>query len=140
MLWDLLNRDEKALVLLKILIHVSKADKQLSSEEFTYLIQLCSILKLNPELIRTLYLDEGELNEILPTDEQDRINILFHTLLIMDADKHIDPAEEKLIFHFGFKLGFSELMIKDFLDVFHRYDIDDLPPESMLNVIRKYNN
>ncbi|MFZ1705053.1 MAG: hypothetical protein WAT79_11960 [Saprospiraceae bacterium] len=140
MFWELLDEHEKALVLLKILTHLAKVDGQLNEKEFAYLAHVCEKLKVSIEEIRHAVLSTEELNEILPSDEQDRMMVLYHLLFMMDADKIVDEKEEKMIYHYGLKLGFSEYMVRDFIDVFKKYDLDDLPPNAMLSIIQKYQN
>jgi uncharacterized tellurite resistance protein B-like protein len=140
MLWDLLDEKEKARVMIKILLYLAKADGKVSEHEFTYLVHVSNKLHIDLEEMRELFLAEDELREILPADEQDRMNVLYHLLFIMDADKKISDEEENVLYHFGHKLGFSEWMVRDYIEVFKKYDIDDLPPEAMLNIIKKYQN
>ena len=140
MLWDLLEESEKAMVLLKILSHLAKVDGNISENEFSYLIHLSSKLNISLEEVRSIFMNEDELNEILPVDEQDRMLVLYHLLFMTDADKIIKPEEEKLLFHFGLKLGFSEFMVKDFIGVFKKHDLDDIPPDAMLSIIKRYQN
>ena len=140
MFWDLLEHDEKASVLVKILIHLAKVDGELSKNEFSYLVYVASKLHLPLEKVREIMISEEDLNEILPHDENERMNVLYHLLFMMEADKIIDPEEIKMIYHFALKLGFSEKMEEEFILIFKTYDIDDLPPDAMLKIIQKYQN
>lgn len=140
MLWSLLDEHEKSRILLKILVHLAKADGHIQEQEFSYLLYVVVKLRIDPEELRKIYNEDAELNEILPHDEQDRMNVLYHLLFLMDADKNIDEREEAIIYHFGHRLGFSELMVRDFIQVFRKNDLDDLPPSAMLEIIKKYQN
>lgn len=140
MLWDLLDNNEKARVIIRILYHLAKTDGAVTDIEFTYLVHVGKKMGFSMEDVRTIMLEDKELNEILPYDEQDRMQVLYQLLFMMDVDKKIAEEEEKTIFHFGLKLGFSEYMIKDFMEIFRKHDIDDLPPEVMLDIIKKYQN
>ena len=67
MMWDILTQEEKNKVLLKLLVHISKADLILKEGELAYLLHICSILGLDPDLIRTYMLQKDEnIHEILP--------------------------------------------------------------------------
>jgi uncharacterized tellurite resistance protein B-like protein len=140
MLWDLLDNDEKAKVIIRTLYHLAKTDGSITDIEFTYLVHVGKKMGFSIEDVRNIMLEYTEVKEILPYDEQDRMNVLYQLLFMMDADKNIAEEEEKALFHFGLKLGFSEFMIKDFMEIFQKHDIDDLPPEAMLNIIKKYQN
>jgi hypothetical protein len=58
----------------------------------------------------------------------------------MNADSHVDPAEEKVIYQIAFRLGFSETMVNDFLFLMKNYKLDNLPEGSMIQIIQKYSN
>ncbi|HRO07720.1 MAG TPA: hypothetical protein PK047_02575 [Saprospiraceae bacterium] len=141
MLWDILTEEEKNQILLKLIVHISKADGNMEQAEFAYLVNLCNTLQIDTEYIRTfVHLNDAEINEILPNDEEDRIRILYHALFMMNADNLVDAREEMHVYKLGFKLGFSEVMVREFIELMKHHTLDDLPHESMLNIIRKYNN
>ncbi len=140
MIWDILSQEEKNTVLLKLMVHVTKADNTLQEGEFAYLLQLCKQLRLDPELIRKFIVESNDLNEILPSSEQERMQILYHLLFTMKSDNAINNVEEKLVYQLAFKLGFSEDMTRDFITLMHQYTIDTVPLNSMLDIIRKHNN
>lgn len=139
MIWDLLSEDEKNRIILKLLIHVSKADNMIHEHEFAYLIHVCKNFNLNPQLIKE-FAQISDVNEYLPNEEQDRLAILYHLLFTMNADSDVSPLEEVQVYQLGFRLGFSEDMIRDFIDLMKNHTIQDLSTEKMLNVIRKHNN
>lgn len=140
MFWSLLDEKEKSRVLLKILVHLARADGHIQEEEFSYLLFVATRLHVETEELRDLCKGNEEFNEFLPHDEQDRMNVLYHLLFLMDADKIVDKREEAIVYHFGHRLGFSELMVRDFIQVFRIDDLDDLPPTVMLDIIKKYQN
>ncbi len=141
MIWDILTQDEKNKILLKLLVHISKADHALKEGELAYLLHICKILSLDPELIREYMLHQNEnIKEILPLMEQDRMNILFHLLFTMKSDNEIHPSEENQIFSLAFKLGFSEEMTKDFIQLMKEHMTGGIPLNGMLEIVRKHNN
>jgi len=140
MMWDILTQDEKNHILLKLLVHVCKADDVLHENEFAYLLHVCKILKVNPEVIREYMMQDEKINEILPQSEQERMNILYHLLFIMKSDKNIHPIEEIKIYQLSFRLGFSEEMTREFIQLYKENNIDQILQDSMLNIIRKHNN
>lgn len=140
MIWDVLTADEKNRVLLKLLIHISKADNLIHEGEFAYLIHICKNLNLNPELIREYASISEDIHEILPTSEQDCMNVLYHLLFTMNADNNVDLTEEVKVYQLAFKLGFSEAMTRDFIQLMKMHKLDELPMNSMIDIIRKHNN
>jgi uncharacterized tellurite resistance protein B-like protein len=139
MVWDLLTEDEKNRIVLKLLIHVSKADNMIHEREFAYLIYVCKNFNLDPQLIKE-YAQIEDIKEYLPNEEQDRLAVLYHILFTMNADNDVSPLEEVRVYQLGFRLGFSEAMIRDFIELMKNHTIQDLSTEKMINVIRKHNN
>ncbi|MCZ2101409.1 MAG: hypothetical protein LC107_07730 [Chitinophagales bacterium] len=141
MLWSLLTQEEKNLILLKVLVYLSVADGEIQIAEFSYLATICRSLNIDPERIRDyVRIENQQLREILPVDEEDRMNFLYHALFMMNADKKVDYDEEIFVFKLGFKLGFSEEMVREFIELMKQHSLDDVPREAMLNIIRKHNN
>lgn len=140
MIWDVLTTEEKNKVLLKLLVNMTKADQKIHEGEFSYLIYVCKNLHLDPELIREYANDTEAINEILPQDEQDRMNILYHLLFMMNADSNVNIEEEIKVYQLAFRLGFTEEMTREFISLMKLHKIDDVPLESMLNIIKKHNN
>src|SRR5690606_15074227 len=104
------------------------------------LLFVANKLNVPSEKIREILAGNDVFHEMLPNDEQDRMNTLYHLLFMMGADKAVTEEEEKVLYHFGLKLGFSEWMVTDFLEVFKKYDIDDIPPSAMIEIVKKYQN
>lgn len=140
MMWDILTQDEKNKILLKLLVHISKADQTLKEGELAYLLHICDNLNLDPELIRTYMLREENIREILPLTEQDRMNVLFHLLFTMKSDQEIHQSEENQVYSLAFKLGFSEAMTRDFIQLMKDHKSNGIPMNEMLEIIRKHNN
>lgn len=140
MIWDILTNDEKNRVLLKLLIHISKADSKIHEGEFAYLVYICKNLNLDPQLIREYAGIDENINEILPQSEQDRMNVLYHLLFTMNSDNNVDITEEVKVYQLAFKLGFSEDMTRDFIQLMKQHKIEEMPMNSMLDIIRKHNN
>ncbi len=139
-MWDILTNDEKNKIVLKILVAISKLDGHIHENEFSYLVYFCKNANLDPNIISTMANDTQELNEILPSNEQDRMNILYHALFAMNADHLVDIAEEQKVYSLAFKLGFSENMTRDFIDLMKSHTLDKIPMNAMMDIIRKYNS
>jgi len=140
MLWDVLSNDEKNDVLLKLLVYMSQTDSMLNESEFSYLIYVCNKLNINPEVLRKF---DGMIEiekDILPSTEQDRVNILYHLLFMMNADDNISTEEEKAIYHLSFRLGFNEETTGEFISLMKQYKLNELPSGSMLKIINKFQN
>lgn len=140
MLWDVLSNDEKNDVLLKLLVYMSQTDSALNESEFSYLIYVCNKLKINPEELRKFEGVKEIDKDILPNTEQERVNVLYHLLFMMNADDNISKEEEKAIYRISFRLGFNEETTAEFINLMKQYKLNELPPGSMLKIINKFQN
>lgn len=139
-MWELLTQEEKNNILLKLLIFASKTDGIIHKKEFAYLLYVCRNLNVDPETLRDMSVDFETFKEFLPNTEQDRMQFLYHLLFLMKSDETISIEEEKILYHFGFKLGFLEDKIRDFIHVAKRYTLSQLPSNALLDIVKKYNN
>ncbi len=140
MMWEILTKEEKNLVLLKLLVQVSRADEHLDKREFAYLIHVCHQLSIDPEMIRTFAKAPADIKEIMPQSEEERMQILYHLLFAMKADEIVHAEEEKMLYELAFRLGFSESMIRDFIQIMKASPLDQIPVDALLDIIRKYHN
>ncbi len=140
MMWDVLTQEEKNKVLLKMMVQVSRSDHNLAQKEFAYLVHVCNQLSLDTELIREYSAAPEDLREFLPQSEEERMQILYHLLFVMKADEIIQPEEERKLYDFAFRLGFSEPMTRDFIQILKDSPMDVIPTAALLDVIRKYLN
>jgi uncharacterized tellurite resistance protein B-like protein len=139
-MWELLSEDEQNEVLIKLLIAMTKADEILKQEELAYIIYVAERLNIDFEYIKNEINNKTLPNEILPTDEPERAKILFHLLFAVNSDGEVLPEEEKMIYNFGFKLGFHEEMTREFIELMKLYKIKELPKDAMTNILKKYLN
>jgi RAB protein geranylgeranyltransferase component A len=68
------------------------------------------------------------------------MTILYYLLFMMRVDGVIDQQEEQLVHEAGFRLGFNEKMVDDLIHVMKTYLNKEIPPEVMLQQIKKYLN
>lgn len=139
-MWDVLTMEEKNKVVLKLLVHMSSVDHAMNEDEFLYLVHFCKSSGIDISLVREYLTLDTDLKEILPSSEEERMNILYHLLFTMNADNHIHEDEEKMIYTLALRLGYSEGMTREFIDVMKNHTLDTIPLESLLDILRKYNN
>ena len=140
MFWNNLSTLEKNQTILKLLIKMAKADLNFQDEELSYLLYFCKIAQLDAELIRSYQNMDSQDDTQFPLDEQNRMNILYHLLFVINADSNVNQEEERAIFKLAFKLGFNENLTRDFIELMKVYPINELPNDAMLGLIRKYSN
>lgn len=140
MIWEILSEEEKNDILLRLMVAVTKADAHIKEGEFSYLLYLCNKLHINPERIRNFVATDTNLDSFLPTTEKERMDILYHLLFTMKSDGEVHPMEEIILYRLAFKLGFSEEMVRDFIELMKKYQVDAVPVQEMIDIIRKKNN
>lgn len=124
--------------LLIMLVALSRSDGNLHVRELRYLELAAQQLGFDAvKLEETMTLDITE--KALPTEEKDRMTALYYLLFLAVEDDQLNALEEDFIYHFGFKLGFNESMLRDMLALFKKTRYPKNPNE-LLNIIRKYLN
>ena len=139
-MWELLSQEERNESLIRILVHLIRVDNNIVEQELAYLFYVADNMQIDRRKILSFLQEDYTINEMLPTEEEDRMNILYHLLFTMNADANISEKEENTIYYLAFKLGFQEEMTRDFVDLMKRHDLASLPTNSMVNIIKKYSN
>ena len=75
-----------------------------------------------------------------PPAEEDRMRILHYLLFMMRVDGKIPKEEEKLCYKAALRLGFNEQLTGDMIRIMKSYLDEEIPPEAMINVVKKYLN
>lgn len=125
--------------ILKMMVQLSQSDGNLSDAEIFFIARLAKNFGFNMDTLQRLLSNNDESFSI-PSAELDRMTILYHLLFFIKSDGMVHPEEEKMIYHFGFKLGFNESLIRDMLEIIKNHIGKYLPPEDLLITIRKYLN
>lgn len=126
--------------LLSILIQLSKADNYFDEFELTYLLKVGWHIGLSDDSVEYMIKDAKVLPLTVPSNEQERMTIIYYMLFLMKVDHEINKEERELLHHYGFKLGFSANMIEDFIQVIINNKEVSLETTALLDVIRKYQN
>jgi len=130
----------KAQELLHILYNLSSSDGHISQEEVSFLIGIAKQIGADHLSLENIKNQTVDLAPDYPKEEKDRMTILYYLLFLMKADKHIAEEEKKTIYHYGFKLGFSELMVKEMIDIIESKKDSKIPPDELLQIIIRHNN
>jgi hypothetical protein len=137
--WLNMSDDELKDSIMSILIELSKIDGKVDAKELLYLLDIGNIYGFDDSSIRSkLYKSQNQI--VIPGSEQERMTILYFLLFMMKIDGKITIQEENLIFHYGFKLGFNESLIREMIVVIKEHMGKRLPPDSLLSKVKKYLN
>ncbi|MEM6964420.1 MAG: TerB family tellurite resistance protein [Bacteroidota bacterium] len=126
--------------IIALLYKMVKADGGIAPIEKQYLFDIAKNIGLDTASVKEVVRNPDAYQLETPTDEQDRMTIMYYLLFMMRVDGKILPAEEKLVYEAGFRLGFNELLVRDLIKVMKQYLDAEIPPEEMLKHVRKYLN
>lgn len=124
--------------ILMMLVALSRTDGDLNEKELNYLHMAAHQLGVDAMKIEEVNLPISP-EKIVPTEEKDRMTALYYLLFLTIQDNQLNGKEEDFIYHFGFKLGFNESMLRDMLTIFKEKG-QPKDPNELLNIIKKYLN
>jgi uncharacterized tellurite resistance protein B-like protein len=125
---------------LAALIKLSKADNYFDEFEFTYLLKVGKHLGIEDNRVEDLIKNVDITNLTIPQKEEERMTIIYYMLFLMKVDTIIREEEIEVIHHYAFKLGFSAVMIDDFIALMKKNKFKNIAVEDMLSIIKKYHN
>jgi uncharacterized membrane protein YebE (DUF533 family) len=136
---DELGEDAKKQNILSIMLTMSKVDNVIHDNEMMYIIQLGLNLGMKEESIREIAHNESP-SIFVPTLETDRLTILYYLIFLIKSDGVISEEEKDMLHHFGLKLGFNHLMVANIIRVVQANLGKRLPPNALIEEVRKYLN
>ncbi len=140
-MFDELNSDvDKNRSILALVVEMAKADQFNSPIEEKYIAFVAEQLKIGKEELSLIKNKPEQFPFIPPESEQERMTILYYVLFTMRMDGEISQAEENICHKFGLKLGFNPALTQDLIRVMKTYALKEIPPEAMLEQIKKYLN
>jgi len=126
--------------LISLLVHISKSDNHFDDFELSYILQVGQAIGLEQYKIEETIRSGKTIDPTFPKTEQERMSILYYMLFLMKIDKAVSEREKDLIHHYGFKLGFSKLMLDEFIQLISQHQDSRVPTDQMIAIIRKYQN
>lgn len=139
MLWDTLTTRQQALHLIRVLKVLKTADGQIAPEEAAFVTQVGLHRGLTLGDIQA-ELSSAETEAAFPTEEQDRMAVLYYLVFLSKADGGVDEAEAASVHRFGLRLGFRPEMVSQFIALAREHGREGIAPAEMLGRIRQYLN
>ena len=134
------NEYERNRATIAMLIKMVTIDNRIDPIEKKFLGEIAIQLGMIEEDISTIIENPEAFALKPPAAEEDRMRILYYLLFMMRVDGKIPPEEEKLCYKAGLRLGFNEQLTGDLIRVMKTYHDEEIPPEAMINVVKKYLN
>lgn len=76
----------------------------------------------------------------IPSEEKDRMTILYYLLFLLKIDGVIKEQEKKIVLKFGGLLGFRGEMIESMIHIMEKHLDEKLPDDKLVSIIRQYLN
>jgi len=126
--------------IISLLFKLMGSDRDENLKELGYIMHVGQQLGLTDDDLQEIKFNKEDYLLQPPTEEKDRIVILYYFLFFIKADGRIEPEEEKLVSRFGMKLGFRPEMTADLIAVLKNHIDRVVPPEELLGKIKAYLN
>jgi len=140
MFGDLNNDVEKNRSIMALLIEMARADNTLNLAEGHYITMVSQQLGIGPEELALIQNKPEQFPFVIPESEQERMTILYYVLFTMRSDGEIKKEEESICHKVGLKLGFNPALTQDLIRVMKTYAKQEIPPDAMIDQIKKYLN
>lgn len=132
--------DHAKKAIISLLLRLKDVDNEETKAEIGYILHVAYQLGLTDVDVAEIRENKQDYSLTPPTEEKDRVMILYYFLFFMSADGEIKKSEERLVKEFGFKLGFRPELTDDLIGVLKDHVNQSIPPERLLEKIRAYLN
>ena len=133
------NLDQKQTHILTLLM-MAEADGRDHDNEVRFINNVAGRLGMSESDVQEIDKHPERLTFSLPETEVDRMTMLYDLLFLMKIDGDVAEEEKELVRELGVRLGFRISMIEEFIQTMSKYIGQVVPPNAMLDIIRKYMN
>ena len=123
-----------------MLLRMMAADGHQDRREYLYFIKVMHEMGMSMEDLAAMTTAPLPTEDKLPSDERERMIILYFLLFMMESDGIIAEEEVRLVKDLGYQLGFRIDLVSDLIQVIRTYDHLSSPSEALLDKIRTYLN
>ena len=134
------NNIENRKAIIALLYKMVISDGHIAEIEKQYLKDIGRGIGLDPFMVDEVVKNHDQYELKSPPDEKTRMTILYYLLFMLRVDGRVDEREQKLLHEAGFRLGFNENMTTDLLGVMKQYAKEELPPDAMVDQVKKHLN
>ncbi len=133
------NLNQKQTHILTLLM-LAEADDFDHQNEIRFINHVAGRIGLSEQDVVEIDKHQERLTFSIPEDEQYRMTILYDLLFLMKIDGSVVEEEKEMVHHMGRLLGFRTDMVNDFIEIMTQYIGVAVPPDALINVIKKYMN
>ena len=138
-MFESFNHDRKRSII-ALLVQMATADTTLQPIEEQFIYDVGKQLFLTEDEVSEIAQHPDQYQLVPPPGEQERMTILYYLLFTMRADGQVHQQEENLCYKAGLRLGFNPQLTRDLIQVMKQYLVEEIPPDAMLSMVRKYLN
>ena len=131
--------DQKQTHILTLLI-LAEADDRDHESEIRFINNVAGRIGLSESDVLEIDAHPERLTFSLPDSEADRMTMLYDLLFLMKIDGNVAEEEKEIVRELGARLGFRISMVEEFIQTMVAYVGQTVPPNALLNIIRKYMN
>lgn len=126
--------------IIALLLRLQASDHEKHIREFAYIHKVAHHLGLSEYDVTEVESSLDQYPIRPPADEKGRMTILYYLLFLMEIDGQVTPEEETLVEEFGMRLGFRISLTSELIAVVKHYAQTRIPPQALLERIKKYLN
>ncbi len=134
------NKEKLGREIIALMLKLAKKDQYYDEKEFVYILQVSNYMGISSEEMRDIQLNLNKYNFTPPKTESERMTVLYYLLFCMKSDGKVTDEEVRLVQKIGFRLGFREQLTEDLIQSVKMHADKKLPPEQLLDNLRKYLN
>jgi hypothetical protein len=138
--WNDQGEIENAGAVIKTLLEIATSDGDFNEREIMYILQVGEKMGLHKDTMEQVIRDRHKITFTPPQSEEERMTFLYYALFLIKVDQKISQEEKSLYYKIGFRLGFRQLLLEDLLIVMEENLNKRVPPEALIEKIRKYLN
>jgi len=132
------DKNEERLSLLKELIKMAQADKEVRDIEFEFLLVLAQQMGVSKEDFITLF--EQYISFHPPKLEYERIIQFQRLIMIMNIDQNVEVTELEYVRQLGIKMGLHPAATDEVLRIMGDYPNKVVPPEKLIEIFKTFHN
>lgn len=122
------------------LVKLAQADGKWHQNEKKFIASVAQRIGLTDQEHEQVIFQPESVNFIAAKSEQERVVLLYDLLFMMKIDGGVVIEEEDFCMEIGLRLGFNPAMIQEMIEVMKIYKAQNIPDNSLINILKKYLN
>lgn len=134
------NKEKLSREIIALLLKIARKDGDFDEKEFAFILQVAATMDITPEELRNIHLNLDIYSFTPPSNEEERMTVLYYLLFCMKIDNKVNEEEVRLVQRMGFKLGFRQQLTDDLIRSVKQHAEQKLPEDELIKNLKKYMN